>query len=94
MALGNMSMRLITLNDFPRALATYERARSFCQEQALPSLVALADYNIAYLYDFRGQYSRAIEALRATREKLPGPSADAYRGALVATSISRRSTSS
>src|SRR5206468_373007 len=28
----------------------------------------LADYNIAYLYYFRGQYGPAIEALKATRE--------------------------
>ena len=34
----------------------------------MPRLVALADYNIAYLYYFRGQYGRAIEALKATRD--------------------------
>jgi tetratricopeptide (TPR) repeat protein len=66
-ALGNMAMCLITLNDFPRALETHRRARAFCQEHGLPRLVALADYNIAYLYFFRGQYGQAIEALKATR---------------------------
>jgi CHAT domain-containing protein/tetratricopeptide (TPR) repeat protein len=66
-ALGNMAMCLITLNDFPRALETHQRARAFCQEHGLPRLVALADYNIAYLYFFRGQYGQAIEALKATR---------------------------
>jgi len=80
-ALGNMSMCLITLNDFPRALATHERARAFCQEQGMPGLVAQADYNIAYLYYFRGQYGRAIEALQATRESC-GALGDVYRGAL------------
>jgi CHAT domain-containing protein len=81
-ALGNMAMCLITLNDFPRALETYQRARTYCQEQGLPTLVSLADYNIAYLYYFRGQYSRAIEALRATREACAKPGGDAYIGAL------------
>ena len=67
-ALGNMAMCLISLNDFPRALETHRRARAFCQEHGMPREVALADYNIAYLYYFRGQYSPAIEALKATRE--------------------------
>ncbi len=80
-ALGNMAMCLIPLNDFARALETYERARAYCQEQGMPALVSLADYNIAYLYYFRGQYSRAIEALKATREACQRQG-DAYRGAL------------
>jgi CHAT domain-containing protein len=32
-------------------------------------LVTQSDYNIAYLYYLRGEYSRAIEMLRATREE-------------------------
>lgn len=47
----------------------------------MPTLVSLADYNIAYLYYFRGQYSRAIEALRTTREACQRQG-DVYRGAL------------
>jgi CHAT domain-containing protein len=66
-ALANMAMCLITLNDFPRALETHRRARAFCAQQGYPKLVALADYNIAYLYFFRGQYGQAIDALKATR---------------------------
>jgi CHAT domain-containing protein/tetratricopeptide (TPR) repeat protein len=66
-ALGNMAMVLITLNDFARAMETHRRARAYCEEHGLPRLVALADYNIAYLYFFRGQYGEAIEALKATR---------------------------
>jgi CHAT domain-containing protein len=80
-ALSNMAMCLITLNDFPRALETYQRARQYSMEQGLPALVSLADYNIAYLWYFRGQYSRAIEALRATRQACRGEG-DAYIGAL------------
>jgi CHAT domain-containing protein/tetratricopeptide (TPR) repeat protein len=67
-ALGNMAVCLISLNDFPRALQTHLRARAYCHEHGMPRLVALADYNIAYLYYFRGQYGRAIAALKATRE--------------------------
>ncbi len=80
-ALGNMSMCLITLNDFPRALDTHRRARAFCEEHGLPRLVALADYNIAYLHFFRGQYGEAIEALKATRVACEALG-DAYLAAL------------
>ena len=44
-------------------------------------LVAVADYNIAYLYYLRGEYTRSIELYRAAREdchKL----GDTYREAL------------
>src|ERR1700687_515181 len=63
--LSNMAVCLISLNDFPRALANYQDARSFCQQNNMPLLVAQADYNIAYLYYMRGEYSRRIEALYA-----------------------------
>ncbi|MGH9864365.1 MAG: tetratricopeptide repeat protein, partial [Candidatus Acidiferrales bacterium] len=68
-ALYNMAVCLITLNDFPRALATYLRAREMCVQHGMTLLVTQSDYNIAYLYYLRGEYSRAIEMLRATREK-------------------------
>jgi CHAT domain-containing protein len=47
----------------------------------MPKLVALADYNIAYLYYFRGQYGRAIEELKATRDECEKVG-DAYLSAL------------
>ena len=68
-ALYNMAVCLITLNDFPRALATYQRAREMCVSHGMTLLVTQSDYNIAYLYYLRGEYSRAIEMLRATREE-------------------------
>jgi len=34
--LSNMAVCLISLNDFPRALATYQRARAFCHEHNMP----------------------------------------------------------
>ena len=80
-ALGNMAMCLISLNDFARALETHRRARAFSEEHGMPRLVALADYNIAYLYYFRGQYGRAIEALKVTREECRA-AGDAYLGSL------------
>ena len=69
-ALYNMAVCLITLNDFPRALATYQRAREMCVQHGMTLLVTQADYNIAYLYYLRGEYGRAIEMLRATRERV------------------------
>ena len=66
-ALHNMAVCLIVLNDFDRALAVYQRAREHCLQAGMPVLVAQADYNIAYLYYFRGDYSRAIEMLRDAR---------------------------
>ena len=66
-ALSNMAVCLITLNDFPRALATYQQAREFCERQGMPLLVAQADYNVAYLHYLRGEYSLAIGMLRAAR---------------------------
>jgi CHAT domain-containing protein/tetratricopeptide (TPR) repeat protein len=80
-ALGNMAVCLISLNDFTRALETHQRARAFCEEHGMPKLVALADYNIAYLYYFRGQYGRAIEELKATRDECENVG-DAYLAAL------------
>lgn len=79
--LSNMAVCLISLNDFPRALRTYQKARSFCQEHNMPLLVAQADYNIAYLYYLRGEYSRAIEALYAARRTCE-VTGDAYHFAL------------
>src|SRR5467141_397122 len=79
--LSNMAVCLISLNDFPRALATYQGARFFCQENKMPLLVAQADYNIAYLYYLRGEYSRAIEALYAARRACEA-TGDAYHFAL------------
>src|SRR5437773_6097060 len=76
-----MAVCLISLNDFPRALATYQRARAFCQKHNMPLVVAQADYNIAYLYYLRGEYSLAIEALFATRRSCE-VTGDAYHLAL------------
>jgi tetratricopeptide (TPR) repeat protein len=65
--LHNMAMCLISLNDFPRSLDCYQKARNLSERYGMPLLRDQADYNIAYLYYLRGEYSRAIEMLYATR---------------------------
>jgi tetratricopeptide (TPR) repeat protein len=57
---SNMAMCLINLNDFARSLDCYQKARELCLQNGMPLLVAQADYNIAYLHYFRGEYSLAI----------------------------------
>jgi len=79
--LSNMAMCLISLNDFPRALECYQQAREACERFGMPLLRDQADYNIAYLYYFRGEYSRAIEMLLATRRACE-TGGDLYRFAL------------
>jgi CHAT domain-containing protein/tetratricopeptide (TPR) repeat protein len=80
-ALHNISVCLIMLNDFERALRTYSRAREICDQNGMPLLARQADYNIAYLYFLRGDYFVALERLRATRE-LCLAGGDAYHAAL------------
>jgi len=66
--LHNIAVCLIALNDYHQALAAYRRAREFCEQHAMPLLVRQSDYNIAYLYYLRGEYGRAIDLLRSTRD--------------------------
>ena len=80
-ALHNMAMCLISLNDFPRSLDCYQKSRELCERHGMPRLRDQADYNIAYLYYFRGEYSRAIEMLFATRRACE-INGDAYHFAL------------
>jgi CHAT domain-containing protein len=79
--LHNMAMCLISLNDFPRSLDCYKKSRELCERYGMPLLRDQADYNIAYLYYFRGEYSRAIEMLFATRRACEA-TGDAYHFAL------------
>jgi CHAT domain-containing protein len=66
--LQNMATSQISLNQFPEALETYHQVRAYSVRHNMPLLVAHADYNIAYLYYLRGEYTRAIELYGATRE--------------------------
>jgi CHAT domain-containing protein/Tfp pilus assembly protein PilF len=80
-ALHNMAMCLISLNDFRRSRECYQRARDLCVKYDMPRLRDQADYNIAYLYYLRGEYNRAIKMLFATRRSCE-TSGDAYHLAL------------
>jgi len=80
-ALHNMAVCLIGLNDFHRALEAHETAQQFCQQHGMPLLVAQANYNIAYLHYLRGDYNRALEILRRTRDSCRENN-DAYHWAL------------
>ncbi|HKV61371.1 MAG TPA: CHAT domain-containing protein [Candidatus Acidoferrum sp.] len=78
---SNLAMCLINLNDFARSLDCYQKARELCKQNGMPLLVAQADYNIAYLHYFRGEYSVAIEMLYAARRACEA-TGDAYHLAL------------
>ena len=80
-AMHNMAVCLIMLNDFDRALACYERARELSRQNGMPGLELQADYNIAYLYFLRGDYDTAITSLHHVRERCQ-ESGDEYHHAL------------
>ena len=80
-ALHNIAVSLISMNEFHRALAAYQQARELAERHRMPLLVSQADYNIAWLYYLRGEYGRAIEMLRAARENCRA-SHDRYHFAL------------
>jgi CHAT domain-containing protein/tetratricopeptide (TPR) repeat protein len=61
----NKAVTLTTLNNFRDALAAYTEARRLAVARGLDQAVGQADYNIAWLYYLRGEYSRAIELLHA-----------------------------
>src|SRR5262249_55682813 len=66
--LHNMAVCLISMNDFHRALATYQQSREIAERHSMRLLIGQADYNIAWLHYLRGEYGRAIEMLRTARE--------------------------
>ena len=66
-ALRNMAVCLISVGRFDEALEVHTETREFCDRQNLPLLAIEADYNIAYLYFQRGEYTRAIEGYEKTR---------------------------
>jgi CHAT domain-containing protein/Tfp pilus assembly protein PilF len=66
-SLNNMSMCLIGMNDFARALDTYQRAKELLKTRDLPLIHLITDYNVAYLHYLRGDYRKAIEMLKNSR---------------------------
>ncbi|MBI4907486.1 MAG: CHAT domain-containing protein [Acidobacteria bacterium] len=80
-ALHNMAACLISLNEFDRAFDIYQQSREYFHRHNMPLLASQADYNIAYLYHLRGEYERALEALRNTSETCQR-NGDIYHAAL------------
>jgi CHAT domain-containing protein len=80
-ALHNMAVSYVRLNDFRRAMTTYQKARYFALTHDMPGLVGQADYNIARLHYLRGDYHRALSMLRVARDTCSS-SGDAYHVAL------------
>ena len=80
-ALHNIAVCLIALNEGDEALQAYREARQICQEKDLPLPMAQADYNIAYLFFLKGEYSRAIDLLRSAQE-ISRKAGDVYHMAL------------
>jgi tetratricopeptide (TPR) repeat protein len=80
-ALRNIAVCHISLNQFARALDAYVQARFYCERHSLRVLVAEADYNIAYLHYLRGEYTGAIQMYEAARQRSEQVS-DVYHKAL------------
>ncbi len=80
-ALHNVAVCLIMLNDYEKAESTYEQVAKLCRDRNLPVAMAQAEYNIAYLHYLRGAYGQAIEKLRTAR-KTAQAAGDAYHAAL------------
>jgi CHAT domain-containing protein/tetratricopeptide (TPR) repeat protein len=80
-ALHNIAVCLIALNDFERALDTWGNAREAAEKNGMPLLTAQADYNIACLYFMRGDYEIALDGLRSGTERCR-QNGDAYHAAL------------
>jgi CHAT domain-containing protein len=62
-ALHNIAMCKVSLNDFHGAFAAHQEARTFAEKHGMHVLVAQSDYNIAALHYLRGEHSRAMRML-------------------------------
>lgn len=67
-ALHNVGVCRIALDDFQGALEAYQRLRCICESHEMPLLVAQADYNCAYLHFLRGDFTQSLALLQSTRE--------------------------
>lgn len=76
-ALHNVAVCRIALDDFRGALDAYGRLRGLSELKSMPLLAAQADYNSAFLYFLRGEYTQALTLLQSTRQ-IYGKNDDAY----------------
>jgi tetratricopeptide (TPR) repeat protein len=67
LVLNNIAVCYISLREFPRALETYRRLRTYSEQRHLQLLTVQADYNIAYLHFMQGQYDHAMSLYEKTR---------------------------
>lgn len=79
--LRNVASCLVCLHHFQEALEVYRQSREFCLAEGLERLVVEADYNIAYLYFLRGEYTAAIALYERARAD-SARAGDAYHQAL------------
>ena len=79
--LSNIAVCCIYVGQFRQALEHYETVRNWCARHKLQTLVAGADYNIAYLHYLRGDYRKAMELYRLSRQQCE-EAGDAYHSAL------------
>lgn len=79
--LRNIGVCHISLHNFAEALSAYEETRAYCQKEGLDRLVLQVDYNIAYLFYLRGEYTRALQLYREVRRRCE-EEGDAYHTAL------------
>ena len=69
MVLRNIAVCHQDLNDLSSSVEAYERARRYCRDHGLSRILLEIDYNIAYLYYMRGEYTRAIALFDAARRE-------------------------
>lgn len=80
-ALSNLAVASINLGQFSEALAFYRLVGEHCAKHELFNLSARADYNIAYLYYLRGDYTEARRLYQLSRERCRD-TGDDYHSAL------------
>lgn len=79
--LRNKAVCQLSLSRFDDALRTHQQARAYCAEHGMTTLIAEADYNIAYLHLLRGDYLNA-RALYDTARRAALASGDGYHAAV------------
>ncbi len=79
--LRNVAVCHISLHNFAQALDGYEQTRAYCREQGFHRLALEVEYNIAYLYYVRGEYTRSIRRFQAARRQCEAEG-DEYHKAL------------
>jgi tetratricopeptide (TPR) repeat protein len=67
----NHAVALTSLNRSSEALRYYQLAKQLAEESGQTWLAAITSYNLGYLHYLQGEYTRALDILKKTREALP-----------------------